>query len=43
MLTRRLRPGKLVTDPNEAAYKKKVWKEILEILRGVDPELGTEY
>ncbi|KAL4747501.1 hypothetical protein BDW72DRAFT_209511 [Aspergillus terricola var. indicus] len=36
-------PGKLVTDPNEAAYKGKVWKEILEILRGVDPELGTEY
>ncbi|KAL4737679.1 hypothetical protein BDV11DRAFT_171756 [Aspergillus similis] len=37
------RPGKLVNDPNEAAYKEKVWKEILEILRRVDPELGTEY
>ncbi|KAL2867462.1 putative short-chain dehydrogenase [Aspergillus lucknowensis] len=36
-------PGKFVTDPNQAAFREKAWKEILAVLTGVDSSLRTQY
>ncbi|KAA8652893.1 hypothetical protein EYZ11_011212 [Aspergillus tanneri] len=36
-------PGPIVTDPDQAMVREKVWGEILAILRGVDHKIRTEY
>jgi hypothetical protein len=36
-------PGKIVTGPEMKRVQQKVWGEILDVLRRVEPGLQTEY
>ena len=36
-------PGKNVTSPEAAVVRDKVWAEILDVLRGIDPEIRMSY
>lgn len=37
------RPGNIITSPEAAVLRKKLWAEILSVLHDVNPEIQTEY
>lgn len=39
----RVSPGTIVTSDEAAVVRKKVWAEIISVLRDVDPELQTKF